>query len=264
MKPSRQGTAPVDPQLKAGRPQRVLRPFGVPRWVGAILYVLFSAVLILPLVRRWRREAWWRSARALLLLIGAALVGAWAFALLGITAAVAGAITLLLGIVLSPLADPDGQRKLQRKHSADYLLNGGVLAGGSLSSSDPLRDDQPLYLLIRAPHMMVVRQADEDGEVHSAIDIRRIERIEVAGELYVPVYVSEAKDPPVREESVDQSAWSDLELTMDDGTQLWFRYQGAFHKHLAETAAHGIYSVRERLRSGEATDALRVLNQPGT
>lgn len=264
MKPSRQGTAPVDPQLEDGRPKRALRPFGVPRWIGAILYVLFSAVLVLPLVRRRRREPWWRSARLLLLVAGVALLSAWGFSWLGIVAAVVGSLTLLLGIVLSPLADPDGERKLQRKHSADYLLNGGVLAGGTLSSSDPLTDDQPLYLLIRAPHMMVVRQADEDGEVHSAIDIRRIKRIEVAGALYVPVYVSEAKDPPVREESVDQSAWSDLELTMDDGKQLWFRYHGAFHKHLAETAAHGIYSVRERLRSGDATDALRVLNQPGT
>jgi hypothetical protein len=262
MKASRQGTAPVDPQLKAGQPKRALRPFGIPRWIGAILYVLFSVVLVLPLVRRWRREGWWRAVRLALVLVGLSLVAAWAASWIGAVVGAIGAISLICGLVLSPLADPDGERKLQRKHRADYLLNGGVLAGGTLSGSDPLSADQPLYLLIRAPHMMVVPQ-DADGEVHSAVDIRRIERIEVDGALYVPVYVSEAKDPPVREESVDQSARSDLELTMDDGTQLWFRYQGAFHKHLAETAAHGIYSVRERLRGG-TSDALRVLNQPGT
>ncbi len=263
MNASRQGTKPADPQLESGRTADTLRPFGVPRWLGAILYVLFSFVLVLPLVRRWRRKDWWKSVRLVLIVAGAALALAWGAGWLGVLPGAIGVIALICGMVLSPLADPDGERKLQRKHRADYLLNGGVLAGGTLSSSEPLGADRPLYLLIRAPHMMVVPQ-DGDGEVHSAIDIRRIERIEVGGELYVPIYVSEAKDPPVREESVDQSAWSDLELTMDDGTQLWFRYQGAFHKHLAETAAHGIYSVRERLRSGAAIDALHVLNRPGT
>lgn len=263
MKGSRQGTKPVDPQVAAGRPAKTPRPFGVPRWIGAILYVLFSFVLILPLVRRWRREAWWKSVRLVLIVAGAALAVAWGAGWLGTLPGAIGVISLIFGLLLSPLTDPDGERKLQRKHRADYLLNGGVLAGGTLSNSEPLGADRPLYLLIRAPHMMVVPQ-DGDGEVHSAIDIRRIERIEVGGELYVPIYVSEAKDPPVREESVDQSAWSDLELTMDDGTQLWFRYQGAFHKHLAETAAHGIYSVRESLRGGDSAGELHVLNRPGT
>jgi hypothetical protein len=263
MKASHQGTKPADPQLESGRPAGILRPFGVPRWIGAIVYVLFSFVLVLPLVRRWRRKDWWKSVRLVLIVAGAALALAWGAGWLGALPAAIGAVALICGMLLSPLADPDGERKLQRKHRADYLLNGGVLAGGTLSSSEPLGADRPLYLLIRAPHMMVVPQ-DGDGEVHSAIDIRRIERIEVGGELYVPIYVSEAKDPPVREESVDQSAWSDLELTMDDGTQLWFRYQGAFHKHLAETAAHGIYSVRESLCGGDSAGALHVLNRPGT
>ena len=169
-------------------------------------------------------------------------------------------IALLGGVWLGPSTDPDFERKLQRKHRADYLLNGGVLSEGSFPGSDPLRADQPLYLLIRSPHLMVVPQRG-DGEVHAAIDIRRIARIEVGDELYVPTYVSEAKDPPVREKTVDQKAATQMTLTLDDGARLGFRYRGAFHKHLAETATHGIYSVRAGLRSGAPALTFRVINR---
>ena len=40
MKQSRQGTKPADPQLQAGRGAQTLRPFGIPRWLGAGLYLL--------------------------------------------------------------------------------------------------------------------------------------------------------------------------------------------------------------------------------
>ncbi len=260
MKPSRQGTKPADPELQAGRPEKPLRPFGIPRWLGAGLYLLFSFVLLVPLVRRWRRERWWLFVRAVMVVAGLSALGTWAIGWLGVAAGGLGAISLLCGILLGPLIDPDLERKLQRKHRAEYLLNGGVLSEGSFSGSEPLRADRPLYLLIRSPHVMVVPQRG-DGEVHAAIDIRRIERIEVGGELYVPTYVSEAKDPPVREKTVDQKASTQMTLTLDDGARLGFRYRGAFHKHLAETAAHGIYSVRAGLRSRPTTPALRVIGR---
>jgi len=260
MRQSRQGTKPADPELQAGRPALTLRPFGIPRWLGAGLYLLFSFVLLVPLVRRWRRQRWWLLVRAVLFLAGVLTVGAWATGWIGAAAGVAGAISLVCGIWLAPLTDPDWERKIQRRHRADYLLNGGVLVEGRLAGSAPLRPDEPLYLLIRSPHVMVAPQRG-DGEVHAAIDIRRIERIEVGSELYVPTYVSEAKDPPVRDLSVDQNAATQMTLTLDDGARLGFRYRGAFHKHLAETAAHGIYSVRAGLRSGAPAPALQVINR---
>jgi hypothetical protein len=260
MKPSRQGTKPADPELSGGRPQAPLRPFGLPRWLGAGLYLLFSFVLLVPLVRRWRREPWWRFVRLGLASLGLLLAGGWASGSLGPVAGGFGVISLICGIWLGPLTDPDWERKLQRKHRAEYLLNGGVLCEGCFSGAEPLRADQPLYLLIRSPHLMAVPQRG-DGEVHAAIDIRRIERIEVGGELYVPVYVSEAKDPPVREKAGDQNAATQVTLTLDDGARLGFRYRGAFRKHLAETAAHGIYSVRAGLNSVTAPPALRVMNR---
>ena len=260
MKESRQGTKPADPELQAGRSVETLRPFGIPRWLGAGLYLLFSFVLLVPLVRRWRRERWWLFVRGALAAVGLLFVGGWIAESLGALAGGFGVISLICGLWLGPLADPDLERKLQRRHRAEYLLNGGVLIAGRLSGSEPLGAEQPLYLLIRSPHLMVVPK-DGDGEVHTAIDIQRIERIEVGGELYVPTYLSEAKDPPVRETSVDQKAATEMSLSLDDGSRPAFRYQGAFHKHLAETAAHGIYSVRAGLRSGEPTPALQVINR---
>ncbi len=260
MTESRQGTKPADPQLQAGQSEKPLRPFGIPRWLGAALYLLFSFVLLVPLVRRCRREPWWLFVRIALAAIGLLLVGGWIAGSLGAVAGAFGVISLTCAAWLGPLTDPDLERKLQRRHRADYLLNGGVLSEGQFSGSEPLRPGQSLYLLIRSPHVMVVPQRG-DGDVHAAIDIRRIERIEVAGELYVPTYVSEAKDPPVREKTVDQKASTEMTLTLDDGSRIGFRYRGAFHKHLAETAAHGIYSVRAGLRSGEQTPALQVINR---
>jgi hypothetical protein len=260
MTPSRQGTKPADPELQEGRPEKPLRPFGIPRWLGAGLYLLFSFVLLVPLVRRWRRERWWLFVRGALAAAGIALIACWFAGWLGAVAGGLGVISLLCGVWLGPLTDPDLERKLQRKHRAEYLLNGGVLAEGSFPGSEPLRADQTLYLLIRSPHVMVVPQ-QSDGDVHAALDIRRIDRIEVGGELYVPTYVSEAKDPPVREKTVDQTAATQMTLTLDDGSRIGFHYRGAFHKHLAETAAHGIYSVRAGLRSGTSAPSLQIINR---
>ena len=260
MKQSRQGTKPADPQLQAGRGAQTLRPFGIPRWLGAGLYLLFSFVLLVPLVRRWRRERWWVFVRGGLATVGVSLTACWFAGRLGAVAGGLGVISLVCGLWLGRLADPELERKLQRRHRAEYLLNGGVLVAGRFSGSAPLSSEPPLYLLIRSPHVMVVPK-NGDGDVHAAIDIRRIERIEVGGELYVPTYVSEAKDPPARETSVDQKAATEMSLSLDDGSRLAFRYQGAFHKHLAETAAHGIYSVRAGLRSGGQAAALLVINR---
>jgi hypothetical protein len=137
------------------------------------------------------------------------------------------------------------------------LLNGGVFAEGRLPDAEPL-PAEPLYLLIRDEHLLLTPQRGA-GEVHSAFAIRRIHSIRVDGQRYVPIYVSEAKDPPVKETSVDRAATVDLELEFDDGNRLRFRYSGAFRKHLAETAAHAIYSVRERLLRSQPVELTQLI-----
>jgi hypothetical protein len=246
--PHRQGNKPADPLLEQGREKDALRPFGLPRWAGLLLYVLFWFLLVIPLVRRWRRRPSWNGARIGVALAALSPLMFWLVqgrrpSAISIGVAAAG---LLFALLCSPAADPDRERKLQRLHRAQYLLNGGVFAGGRLPSSEPLLTNAPLYLLIRGEHLLLLPQRDA-RDVHSAFDIRRIRAIRVGGEPYIPIYVSEAKDPPVKEQSVDRKAWIDLELELDDNNTLRFRQQGPFRKHLAETAAHAIYSVRERL-----------------
>ncbi len=222
------------------------------------LYALFSFLLLIPLVRRWRRHPRWPAVRLILGIAG--VTGAvmaylegwpwWAWAPPG--------VAIFLATWLGPTQDPDRERKIQRLHQAEYLLNGGVFCGGRLPSSEPLAEKRSLYLLIRGEHLLIL-PCDDAEEIHSALSIQRIERIEVDGEAYLPIYVSEAKDPPVKETNVDRRAASELALRLDDGNVLRFRYKGAFHKHLAETAAHAVYSVREQLRRPQPAELARIV-----
>ena len=181
------------------------------------------------------------------------VLGGWLLAKLWL--AIAGGIAVLVALAVRRAKDPDHERKLQARHKADYLLNGGVLVHGSLPGSLPgtppgsisLDRRQRLYLLIRGPELLVVPVAGP-GDVESTIDITRIADIRVAGQTYRPIYVSEAKDPPVRETSVLTGRTTELELSLESGRTLRFEYQGAFSKHLAETAAHAVYSVRNLIR----------------
>ncbi len=227
-----------------------------PRRFRALLSVLFSFLLLIPLVRRLRRRPAWNAVRLAMGVAGVALfVIAWSAGSVW-TIAPAAAV-LLLALFVGRTPDPDADRKLQRRHQAQYLLNGGDFAGGPLPNSSPL--EGPLYLLIRGEHLLLIARRG-DGEIHSAIEIRKIERILVDGERYVPVYVSEAKDPPVQAAQPEQSGESELMLKLGGGEALRFRYSGAFRKHLAETAAHGVYSVRERLLRPQPAELSRMIH----
>lgn len=224
------------------------------RRFGALLAALFWLLLLIPFLRRLRRRPAWNAVR---LGLGAVGLGglvvaiAWGSSTSWAWAAAPAAALVLLALLLGRTADPDADRKLQRRHQAQYLLNGGRFAGGPLPSSEPL--EGPLYLLIRGEHLLLVPRRG-DGEVHSAIEIRKIERILVDGERYVPVYVSEAKDPPRQAAAPEPAGESELTLELGPGKALRLRYAGVFRKHLAETAAHGVYSVRQRLLRPEPVE----------
>ena len=242
--------SPREPSTSSLPPNGPLRRFGWRKWLGPLLYALFWVVLLLPRLRRLRRRPHWNRVRWVMGWVGAGfVVGAWLLAKpwLGI----AGGVTVLAALAIRRAKDPDHERKLQARHKADYLLNGGVLVHDSLSGTPPgsisLNRGQRLYLLIRGPALLVVPVAGP-GDVESTIDITRIADICVAGQTYRPIYVSEAKDPPVRETSVLTGRTTELELSLEGGRTLRFEYQGAFSKHLAETAAHAVYSVRNLIR----------------
>jgi hypothetical protein len=237
----------ADPVLQARPSKDSFRPFGLPRWIGLFLYALFWMVLLVPLVRRWRRHASWQWVRLGIALAGLALLAA-GFAASYSWVAALGGVTLLAALLLSPAVDPDHERELQARHQADYFLNGGEFVTGRWPSGNSVPGGNVpggvrLYLLLRGRELLAV-PVKSDGGVVASLGVDSVREILVAGESYRPVYVSEAKDPPRREEHVDRSATTALELVLRDGERLRFKYTGAFSKHLAETAAHGIYSVR--------------------
>lgn len=252
---------PADPTLRERPAKDPLRPFGAPKGVGAMLYAFFWVILLLPRMRRLWRGPHWNRVRLAAALAGSGLaVGGW-FApslWLGVT----GGILVLAALTVTRAQDPDRERKLQDRHGADYLLNGGVLVGGSLPGLPPgtrpgprpLGPKQRLYFLIRGAELLVV-PAEGPGDVVSTVDIGQVAEIFVAGEPYLPIYVSEAKDPPVRETSVMTGNKAELRLMLESGRSLCFGYQGAFAKHLAETAAHAIYSVRGMVREAESGES---------
>lgn len=112
---------PADPLLEQGRDHPdPLRTFGVPRWVGVLLYALSWFVLLIPLLRRWRRRPGWNWARLTFGLAGlaaftlaAAHPGGLAHAprLAGL-----GSLAVLFALFIGRTADPDAERKLQRRN----------------------------------------------------------------------------------------------------------------------------------------------------
>ncbi len=201
--------------------------------------VLSPTVFVFRRARVLRRSRGWNWIRAVLLVGGLALASSSAgwmrVAFLGFA---------LLAAFLRRLPDPDWERRIQRIHGADYLLNGGEWAGGPRGEgADRLRSGTALHLLVRGSHLLLLPKG-RNAPVHVALRIDEIDRIRVDGRDYGPVYVPQAKQPPSRDTEFDRHAVADLSLEPRQGEPLRFRYRGPFASHLAETAAHAVHSVR--------------------
>jgi len=257
----------ADPTLREGRSVDSFRPFGVPKLVGMLLYGIFSALLIIPAIRKLRRGPAWNFVRVAALIAAAALVSTRAPWPMAAAAVIAG-----LAIILGRTRDPDFERKLQRRHGADYLLNGGEWAQPAVESAlmPTLELGTRVFLLLKGEHLLIVprEHADRsDGGIHFAFRVDTVDEIRVDGGMYVPVYVSEAKQPPVREREVNRQQQSIVELKRENGDCLRFVHHGAFSRHLADTAAHAIYSVRERIRAKRSFEfpiIQAAINTPAT
>ena len=247
-----------DPSHEREPAKKSFWPSGPAGWIGTILYAFFWVVLLLPKVRRQRRDPNWWRVQVVAGLLGLATVAlGLTFSTLWLT--IPGGVLVVLAVLLRGLRDPEHERKLQARYQSDYFLNGGKLSGDGLPG---VPTEKPLYLLLKGEELLFV---PSDGlDVAATLVVPDIEDIRVGGEHYVPVYVSEAKDPPVRETHVDQTAVTPTELLLKDGRVLRFEYSGTFHKHLAETAAHAIYSVKRLAGSnGVGSESPEVLHVIG-
>jgi hypothetical protein len=171
-------------------------------------------------------------------------------------------IVAAVGLFLGPLADPDRERKIQAQYGAEYLLNGGEFVEAELAATLDLAPRTQLYLLLRGPEVLLLPR-HATGDVVARLLVTEIREILVGRQTYVPVYVSEAKDPPVREETVDRAQQTLLQLRLSADRYLHLRYRGPFSKHLAETAAHAVYSVR-KLRDAAAGQPPEVFHIIGS
>jgi hypothetical protein len=198
---------------------------------------------LIPKIRQLRRGENWNRIR----------LGIGLFTILSVIAGVAlNSITLFWGglalnvfaLVAKPLPDPERERNIARDHEADYYLNGGTLLADLESLDGDIKHGTDVNLLVRGQELLFVPAAAGSAIKHR-LDIQKIDDIRVAGESYQPVFVSEAKDPPVREDVVDKTAATSMELVVSDGRAIRFLYTGAFSKHLASTAAHTIFGVRQ-------------------
>lgn len=240
-------------------PKDRFHPFGAPKWVGVLLFSLFWSILLIPRIRKLRRGENWNRIR----------LGIGVFTLLLVIAGVAlnsiilfwGGLALnLFALLAKPLPDPDRERNIAREHQADYYLNGGTLLADLESLEGDIKHGTDVNLLLRGQELLFVPAASGSA-VKYRLDIQSIDDIKVAGESYKPVFVSEAKDPPVREETVDKTAATSMELAFDNGRTIRFLFTGAFSKHLASTAAHTIYGVRKLGRTdGVGGESPKVFN----
>ncbi len=202
------------------------------RIAGAVFGPFFGLLLLIPLLRRYRRRPWWRWVRVLVTLIGLTLLvtGQGRPGMLA-----PGLVLLLLAVLWGPLEDPDRMRQLARHLGASHAVNGGYYVGGTLD----LVPGTALQFFLSKEELQVV--ATERHNI-GPFQLAAMEAIQVDGQNCRPQNVSFAKAPPKRDEHPDHSARCHLTLRFTS-PPAWveIEYCGVFSRHLAEVAARTLH-----------------------
>ena len=224
------------------------------RVAGILLSPLFGALLLVPILRRERRKPRWRWVR-----LAGWLAGAVSFAAgwgRGNPWAQGAGVALLLGAtILRRIEDPERVRKAAEALGARHVVNGGFFVAGGPEPKDRLKQGAPLLFFV-SPAELLAASSNAPEKAIWRCPLAGIEAIQVAAEDYQPHYVSFAKAPPVRDDNADRDARCCLTLQVNEagrpGRKLDFEYRGVFARHLAEIAAHTIYSCRALARQKPA------------
>lgn len=179
------------------------------------LFVLFSAILLIPktLALRRRRKLW-NSLRVLTALAGGLWGGTAISSDLGNTALFVGVLLILLALVVSPVEKTESVDEVARSLGALVVLNGGMFSARNEKNEKPVAAH--LYLTPERLHVLDVRH-------------RELLVIPMAEMKLVRVVGSEVETG--RTLAVE---WR--------GGKAEFSYQGFFAEHLAEVARHTLES----------------------
>jgi len=217
------------PRLRSSEAPIGRSPGWVRRVVAAVLYPFFGLVLVVPAVRNLRRKPGWQTARLAVAAAGFARAAA------GVWVGVAAGVAALL---LPPVEDPDRLRKLAARLGARHLLNGGLFERGDLEAP---RGSRLLFFL--TPEEILVAAAARPDKVLARGRFDELQAVRLDGMPYAPRYVSFAKEPPRQEQQAVPAAVARLALAWG-GRTIEVEYRGVFARHLAEVAAHGVWSMQ--------------------
>ena len=194
----------------------------------AALSALFSAILMIPKVRRLRRKIWeWSAVRILVVLLGCLLGWRYRHANGGAADLVVGIALMAFGVLVR--AKPEAKSVDAQARERDALV---VLNGGAFIPAGNERPSSIVRIFVNPDRLFVV-----DEREHTLEEIPVVRMRELAAH---PVL---APDEP----EAEAQTW-DLEITWESKEMRTsrFRYDGVFAEHLARVAETTVRNLLRR------------------
>lgn len=208
-------------------PDKTAKPSFKSTFMRAAVGLLFSAILMIPKLRRLRRNIrLWTLIRVIFVIAGAALLLRAIMPRFSAAWFVPGVILILLGALVRA-------RPLKKSIDAVAAELGALVAvsGGTMIDATYLKEPPQVNIFIvpsSLARLMVLTSSHQRLEEIPFTSINHIARRQV-----------DPAGPAQHKPKHAKSAWPawDLEITWQEGEMITrFRYQGAFAAHLAEIA----------------------------
>jgi len=194
----------------------------------AALSVLFTAILVIPSIRRLRRKIWeWSAVRIVVASLGCLLGWRYKHANGGTADLVVGIALMAFGLLVR--AKPEAKPVDAQARELDALV---VLNGGAFIPAGTERPSRLVRIFVNPDRLFVV-----DAREHTLEEIPLVRVRELAARPVLAQGESEA----------DAQTW-DLEIAWEskDMRTARFRYDGVFAEHLARVAETTIRNLLRR------------------